>query len=58
MFSNTLSLCSSIKVRYQVSHPYRTTAKIIVFYILNIMFLNSRREDKRFWTEWQQTLPK
>jgi hypothetical protein len=31
MFSNTLSLCSSLNVRDQVSHPYRTTVKIIVF---------------------------
>jgi hypothetical protein len=26
--SNTLSLCSSLNVRDQVSHPYRTTAKL------------------------------
>jgi hypothetical protein len=30
LFSNTLSLCSSLNVRDQVSHPYRTTDKIIV----------------------------
>jgi polysaccharide pyruvyl transferase WcaK-like protein len=29
LFSNTLSLCSSLNVRDQVSHPYRTTGKII-----------------------------
>jgi hypothetical protein len=28
----TLSLCSSLKVRDQVSHPYSTTAKITVSY--------------------------
>jgi hypothetical protein len=28
-FSNTLSLCPSLNVREQVSHPYRTTGKII-----------------------------
>jgi polysaccharide pyruvyl transferase WcaK-like protein len=32
LFSNTLILCSSLNVRDQVSHPYRTTGKII-FYI-------------------------
>jgi hypothetical protein len=32
LFSNTLNLCSSLSVRDQVSHPYRTTGKIIVLY--------------------------
>ena len=34
LFSNTLNLCSSISVRDQVSHPYKTTGRIIVLYIL------------------------
>jgi hypothetical protein len=51
-FSNTLSLCSTFNVRDQVAHPYRTTDKIIVLYILFFMFLDSRREYKGFWTEW------
>ena len=34
LFSNTLSLCSSVNVSDQVSHPYKTTGKIIVLYIL------------------------
>jgi hypothetical protein len=46
-FSNTLSLCSSFNVRAQVSHPYRITGKIIIFYILIFTFLDSRREDER-----------
>ncbi|PNF26626.1 hypothetical protein B7P43_G10242, partial [Cryptotermes secundus] len=33
LFSNTLSLCSSLNVRDQVSHPYRTTGKIIILYM-------------------------
>jgi hypothetical protein len=37
-------------LRDQVSQPYRTT-DIIVFYILIFMFLDSRREYKRFWTD-------
>jgi hypothetical protein len=39
------------KVRDQVSHPYNTTGKITVLYILIFRFSDIRREDKRFWTE-------
>jgi hypothetical protein len=35
LFSNTLSLCSSLNVRDQVSHAYRTTGKIIDLYSLS-----------------------
>jgi hypothetical protein len=41
LFSNTLSLRSSLNVRDQVSHPYRTTGKIIVLYILTFKFLTA-----------------
>src|SRR5215469_1169641 len=34
LLSNTLSLCSSLNVSDQVSHPYKTTGRIIVLYIL------------------------
>jgi hypothetical protein len=47
LFSNTLSLSSSLNVRVQVSHPYRTIGKMIVVYILIFTFLYSRRVDKR-----------
>jgi hypothetical protein len=47
LFSNTLSLCSSLSVRDQVSHPYKTTGRIMVLYILTFTFLDSRRDDKR-----------
>jgi hypothetical protein len=50
-FLNTLSLCSSLNIKYQVSHPYRTKGKIVVLYILIVMFLNRSQEDKMFWTE-------
>jgi hypothetical protein len=35
LFSNTLSLCSSLNVRDQVLHPHKSANKIIVLYILN-----------------------
>jgi hypothetical protein len=40
LFSNTLSLCSSLNVRDQVSHPYRTTTRL---YKLNLwlVWMNS-----------------
>ena len=38
LFSNTLSLRSSINISDQVSHPYKTTGKIIVLYILIFNF--------------------
>jgi hypothetical protein len=52
LFSDTLSLCSSLNIRDQVSHPYKTTVRIMVLYILTFSFLDSRREDRRLWTEW------
>ena len=41
LFSNTLSLLSSPSVSDQVSHPYKTTGKIIFLYILIIKYLDS-----------------
>jgi hypothetical protein len=49
-------LCSSLNVKDHVSHPYRTTYKILVLYILTFTFFDRRREDKSFWTEWNQIL--
>ena len=51
LFSHSLSLFSSLNVSDHVSHPYKITGKIIVLWILIFIFLGSRLEDKRFFTE-------
>jgi hypothetical protein len=51
LFSNALSLCSSLNGRGQLSQPYRPTGKIIVLYVRILTFLDRRREDKWFW-DW------
>jgi hypothetical protein len=52
LFSTTLSLCCSLNITDQISHPYKTTGTITVIYILTFMLLNRRWENKRLWTEW------
>jgi hypothetical protein len=48
---NTLNLCSKLRVRDQVSHPYKTGGKI-VSYILMFGFLDKIRGDKIILTKW------
>jgi len=48
LFSHTLSLRSTLNLNDQVSHPYKTTGKIIILYISIFKFLDSKLEDKRF----------
>ena len=49
LFSNTLSLCSSLNVSDQVSHPYNTK----ILYIFIFIFLDSRQEDKILNRDYQ-----
>jgi hypothetical protein len=41
LFLDILSLCSSLSVRDQVSHPCTTIDKVIVLYVLILLFLDS-----------------
>ena len=52
LFSNTLSLRSSLHVSDQVSRSYKTKGKIVVPYILIFKFFDKKLENKRFRTEW------
>ena len=51
LFSNILSLHSSLNVRDHASHPYSTTGNIIVLYTLIFKFWERSLEDKSVWTE-------
>ena len=42
LFSKTFSLVSSLNVSDQVSHPHKTTGKILVLYILVFTLLDSK----------------
>jgi hypothetical protein len=50
LFSDTLIVRSSLNVSDQVSHPYKTTSKIMI--LLFLICLDIKLEDKRFCTEW------
>jgi hypothetical protein len=52
LFSNSLSLCSSLNVSDQVSHPCKTTHKVTVLYIVIFTLFDSKLEDKEVSTEW------
>jgi hypothetical protein len=53
----TLNLSFSQRVSYQVSHPHKTTDKIIDLHIIISTFLDSRWKGNRFSTEQWQAVP-
>jgi phosphate starvation-inducible membrane PsiE len=46
LFSNALNLCFSLRPSDQVSHPYKTTDKIMVFYILVFVLYVGEGKEK------------
>jgi hypothetical protein len=52
LFWNTLSLFSAVNMADQVSHPLKTTSKIIVLHISVFMSLYNKRNEKGFGAEW------
>ena len=58
LFSKTLSLHSILSVGDQVSHPHKTTEKIIFLYILSCIFLDSKLEDKIFYHPMKASIPR
>ena len=50
-FSNILRLRSSLNVSDHVLHPYKTTRKITILYMLDFMHLDSKLKHKIFCTE-------
>ena len=48
LFSNTLSVCSSLSVSDQVSHPYKTAGKIIILYVVIFILQCRKQKDDQF----------
>jgi len=51
LFSNTLSLSTTLNMSDQVSHPYKTTGKITVLYILISTLLDIKPDNYILCTE-------
>jgi hypothetical protein len=48
MLSNILSMCSHIKIRTQVLHPYEATGNIVLLCILILMLPDIKKEYEIF----------
>jgi hypothetical protein len=55
--SHVLNLRSSLRMRGRGSHPSKTRDKFIILFILLFTFLDSKREDRRLWSECYKALP-
>jgi len=49
-------LSNALDVRHQVSYTYKTSEKITALYIFTFLFVGSKLENGRFYTEWQQAV--
>jgi len=50
LFSHNVRLPFSLNVSDHVSYPYKTTGEIIVLYILILIFVDNKLEEKKFCT--------
>jgi hypothetical protein len=55
LFSYTLSLRSFLSVSDQVSHPYKTKGKFIVLYIFMFIFVDSKSERHKNYSQHSLT---
>jgi hypothetical protein len=57
LFLNALNVCCSLRMKDQVSRPYKTNGKIRTYFsdksiiFFRLPFLDTRRQDKRFWSD-------
>jgi hypothetical protein len=48
IFSNTLSVYSSVHIEDQVSYPYKTSGKIVFLYLLIFMVLDFKKKTEHY----------
>jgi hypothetical protein len=58
LFSNTLSLCSSVKFTDKVSNPYKTTGRIMVFVYFNPYVPSQQAGGQKALNRMVATIPR